>query len=365
MDLRDLADPRVVLLALLVVLNAGLLGAVSTSSAAYGPYNGEWDGTSSVRSIAETEASTTIAHRTTTYETARPNGSVAFVIAPQQRYSATDVARVRRFVARGGTLVVASADNRTNRLLAALGVDARLDGRLVRDDQEHYRNASLPVATPVAGAPLTEDVEQLTLNYGTVVRNESLESDDEEDAPPRVLVNTSSYSYLDTNRNGQLDDAERLASRPVVVSESVGAGSVVLVSDASVFTNAMVDRTGNRRFVEGNAAQHRHVVLDYSHGHPLPPLVYGLLVVRSSPAAQFAIGIVAVAAVLVWRRRPSLPAVGSDREDPTALSAETRSLDAEEIVTFLSSEHPDWEADRVERVAKAIIRSRAHGEDDD
>lgn len=361
LDLQDLSYPRAVLIAFLVTVNLALVGAVTTSATPHGPYNGAWDGGSTLRTSAtSSDASTTHAIDTEPYETVTANGTVAFIVAPQEDYSPTAAARVRQFVQRGGTVVVASEDNRTDRLLSELGVETRIDGRPVRDEREHYRGPALPVATNVNDHPLTDGVESLTLNYGTVLnRSRAGNTAPRSERVGEVLVNTSGFAYVDANENETLDFSETVGPRPVVVVEPIGEGAVVVVSDASVFTNAMLDREGNAQFATTLLTSHERVLLDYSHGRPLPPLIYALLVVRDTPLLQFVLGLGAVGAVVGWTYRDSLPTLAGVSFGPTPeerLSGVRP--DEAELAAFLADRHPDWDADRIERVTKALIQQR-------
>jgi hypothetical protein len=373
-DITDIDYPRAILLLLLVVSNITIISAVGTSEVAYGPYNSNWGGTTELRTIADEQSEVTVAHETSVYETASAD-TVALVIAPQEAYGPTDLAQLRQFVQRGGTLVVVSGDNRTNTLLAALEIDARIDGGLLRDEQENYRNASLPVATNVVDHRYTEGVSGLTLNYGSAINvsdadaNAGLVSQSEGAWQGTYLVNSSRFAYIDRNRNEALDTDEEMAERPVAVAESVGSGTVVVVSDASVITNAMVERDGNRQFIENLLASHGRVLLDHSHSYPLPPLMYVLLAIRSAPILQFIIGLGTVTLVALWARgwmsrlkwRRWVPI----ETRPHGPSDAVGRLSSEELTAFLSAEHPDWESDRVERVTEAIIRRRGKSEDND
>jgi hypothetical protein len=348
------------------VLNLAVLGAVTTSGAPYEPYNDDWDGATDLRALAATHAETTVAHEADVYATASTD-TVVFVVAPQEAYTPTERAQMRQFVQRGGTVIIASSNDRTNDLLSDLDVEARVAGALLRDEQENYRNASLPVATNVAPHRYTEGVDGVTLNYGSALNVSTAPDQTRAEWQGEYVVNSSQFAYLDRNRNEQLDDDELLAERPVVGAESIGQGDVLIVSDASVVTNAMLERDGNQQFVTNIVTSHDRVVLDYSHGPPLPPVQYALLVIRSAPRLQFLLGIVAVGGVTLWVSglAPSKPWLPARLRSTETASATAGQLDADELAAFLATEHPDWEADRIQRVTEAIIRRREQSTDDD
>lgn len=339
-----LAVPHVVLAGLTLAVVVGVAVAGATSSASYGPYNDEWDGTTDLRSMADdTGTRVELAHDTATYSSVPADDAVAFVLSPDQRYRPTELARVTDFVERGGTLVVADDYGpHSNDLLRSVGTSARLDGRPLYDVRSNYRSSAMPVATPVDGHPFVAGVESVTLNYGTAV--------DPGDATP--LVETSEHAYLDADRDGEFGQNETLDNRTVATVESVGDGRVVVVGDSSAFINAMLDRPGNRAFVRALVAQHGTVVLDHSHTGSLPPLALAVLVVRGSTLAQFGLGLLAVGALAAWARR----AVGTRRE-PTALADDAR-LPRSELAESLERRHPDWDRERIERVVSAVERRR-------
>ncbi|MEA5406515.1 DUF4350 domain-containing protein [Haloarculaceae archaeon H-GB2-1] len=161
--------------------------------------------------------------------------------------------------------------NTTNQLLSNLGVETRFNGSALRDDQNNYRNASLPRATNVSDHPLVSDVDALTLNKGTVLDVPERETFGDTSDGPTVLVRTSPVAYLDRNQNQTLDDDERIDSYPVAAVEAVGQGRVVVVSDASIFTNAMLEQEGNAAFVGALSENATTAMIDYSHRPPLPP----------------------------------------------------------------------------------------------
>ncbi len=351
----DLPRALLVGVAGLVVLALVLAGLFST--AAFGAYNPSWDGTTDLRALADERAEeTVIAREVDAYGEVDPGETVAVVLSPTEAYGENDTDRLRQFVEEGGTLVVAEDFGpHANPLLAALGVGTRVDGTLVRDERFYYRAPALPVATNVSGNhTLTRGVEEVTLNYGTVL---------EPGPNATVPVSTSAFAYLDRNASGELDETETVASFPVVAVEAVEEGEVVAVSDPSIFLNTMFEREGNRRFAT-NLVANETVLLDLSHTSGVPPLAAVVLVLRESPLALGATGTMAVVLFALWGRGSGgwMPvrvrrrlAVGSGGEDGAGSGAQP---DTGEVVAAVTERHPDWDAERVERVTQELNRSR-------
>ncbi len=354
LDEYDVDYPRLLLLCLTVAVVVAVVVAASTTSTAFSVYNPSWEGASDLRRQADAAgAESRVVLNTTAYETTRPNETAAVVIAPERTYSPTERDRMRQFVRRGGTLVVADDfGGQTTPLLRALGLDARLDGGLLRDERHNYRSSALPEATNVTDAPLTDGVDRLTLNYGTVVRPGNA----------TVLVRSSEFGYVDRNRNGKIDGNETLASRPVAVTETVGRGRVVVVSDASVFINAMLDRPGNRRFARNVFAPEERVLLDYSHASAQPPLAVALLRFRQAPTLQALFGLLGLGAVGLWGARGGTERRRGDA-DGSANDGTLPSDDA--LVSYLAGRHPEFEAGRLSRVMTAIMSDRSEEESDE
>lgn len=343
----DISYPQALLVLVVLCVSGGLVWGLATSTTALGPYNYDWDGTSDLRNELEaTGATVEIGLSTDEYGTGTPAETVAVVLDPGDRYSDADAAQLSAFLQQGGTLVVASSDNETNDLLATLDTSIRIDGTPVRDDQSNYRNPALVRATNVSTHDFVAGVDALTLNRGT-----TLVVDD-----GRTLVNTSQLAYLDENRNEALDANETVAARPVAGVESVGQGQVVVVSDESVFMNAMLGQAGNERFVRNLGNGTDRVLLDYSHGEPLQPLVYVFLTLRSTPLLQFFVGLAGIGLLVGWPYRDRLvPARSGDQ------SSDTVWTDEQTLSEYLTARHPEWDDERVERVTKAIIQQRGKG----
>jgi hypothetical protein len=359
--------PRLLLVGLSLSVLVGLVVAGTTSAAAFGAFNPGWEGTSELRGLAE-EAGTEheVAVNASRYATVDPGTTVAVVLSPDRAYTDREAARVRAFVRDGGTLVVAEDFGRNaDPLLDAVGTETDFHGTLLRDERSEWRSPAMPVATGVTNrseTPYVEGVSALTLNYGTTL---------EPGPNATVLVRSSPFAYLDTNGSGTLDGDESLGARPVVAVEPVGEGRVVAVSDASVFLNAMLEREGNRRFALNLLGSGERLLVDASHS-TVPPLSAALVAVRSSPLLGFGLAVAVLSLVGAWgvgwtSRLGSLAPTGlpwrgrrgTDRPAP----AEAVAVDA--LVAHLRRRHPDWETDRVRRVAQGVLPDGAERREDE
>lgn len=365
-DGLDVGYPRAVLVALLLATVLGLGVAASTSTASFSLYNARWDGAADLEAVADDPNRTVeVLQSTASYAAVPPNESVAVVLSPDDPYTDVERRRIRTFVRDGGTLVVAEDYHRGgNRLLAAVGARARIDGRTLRDERFSTRSPAFPVAGNVSGHPLARGVDRLTLNHGSAVRPNGA----------TVLVRTSAYAYLDANGNGALDTAETMERRPVATVESVGRGRVIVAGDPSLFINAMLERRGNRRFAE-NVLDEPTVLLDYSHAGDLPPLAAFRLRLRNAPLWQGVLGLIGVALIGAWGRwdREASDEGGVRSRVRTRFGRgpvagrrrSSRVDDDRTLRAALAERHPDRDDDHIRRVTEGIMAGRDKRQRDD
>ncbi|UPV98956.1 DUF4350 domain-containing protein [Halorussus gelatinilyticus] len=344
MSTKSLVSPKRLLLGFGILTVVTLFVAASTSSAAFGIYNSNWDGTSKLEATATaTGATTTIARETTAYGQTPPTETIGVILSPDQPYTAQERQRLYSFVQNGGTLIVAGDyGSHANRLLASLNTEARLDGQPLRDEQSNYRSPAMPVVNNITNRSALKNVSAVTLNHGTAVNPNN----------SSVLLTTSVYAYLDTNQNETLDSNEAVGSYPVVTSEQIGDGTVVVVGDPSLFINTMLDQSDNRAFARALFTSHQHVILDYSHTSSLPPLAVALLIIRNSALLQFVGGVLSTLAILGVLQTNVIKRL-KQRVSGTQSSREGVQVSDNELANCLRAEHPDWDEERIQRVVNA------------
>lgn len=351
--LEDYSYPRLLLAGLAGTLAITLIVLAGTSSASLGVYNADWDGTAEIRSAAESAgAEPTVVQNVSAYEAAPPEQTLAVVLSPSDAYG-RDGQAVRSFVRSGGTLLVAEDyGQHGNQLLDGVGGDARINGTPLRDEQRAGPSPDFPRANPVTNHTYTDGVDGLMLNHGSTI----------DAGNATTLFASSEFSYLDTNRNGALDEAETLRQRPVVTIESVGEGRVIVVSDPSVFLNSMLDRSDNAAFLQALVESHDRVVLDVSHSTSPPPLVTARLLLQDSGVAAFFVGALSVLVVTV-----ALQPIGIVRRLRERRSGRPDSprLSETDIAASLRRRHPEWDSERIERVTDSLMERRGKGESND
>lgn len=365
--------PRLVLYVLIGLLAGVLIFAASTSTASFGAYNSQWDGTSEFRTLIDERPDSQIVFDTASYETANATDAVAIMLAPTESYSANESQRIQEFVERGGTVVIADDFGpHSNPLLASLGADARFNRLQLRDEREYYRGPSLPLAPNVTTTSYTQNVSQLTLNGATSI----------EPGNATPIVTSSELAYLDRNATGSLSAGDELGAYPVVAIEPINDGQVITISDPSIFINSMLTQPDNRVFATQLVDTHERVILDYSHAGPQPPLARALVALRASPLLQVGGGLATLAVwLLVWRRiregtvrgavetllpervLSRLPHWVWDRSGET----ETINLEPETLRTIVHEEYPELDLDeaQLQQVMTAVLSEQSRDEQDE
>ena len=290
---REVSAPTLVVVALAVAVAIAFVVGGATSAVAFSPFNPGWEGLSELNDIAD-EAGIereTIA-TADAYDDLSGEGTVVMIIKPGP-YEENEVAAVADFLDRGGTVVIATRDPNTGgALLAGVGSDVAVDGAPLRDEIEYDPTPDFPRVTSVANESVAAEAEGMTLNHGTALTLSGT---------ARPVANSSEFSYLNRTGEGVPPSQDALGARPVVAVDAVGNGTVIAVSDPSVFINAMLDREENRALATGIVTEGDRVVLDRST-EDIPPLAHLLIVIRASPLVATGLVVGFIGILIAWER---------------------------------------------------------------
>jgi len=355
----DRSYPELFAYAVVAAVAVTLVVSATITVGAFGAFTPTWEGTSELRGQAESaEADPIILEDTERYETEPAEGTIAFVLAPEEPYEGEDAERLVSFVEDGGTLLVADASGEhANPLLEEVGATSRVDGDPLRELRYYHESPALVSAFEIGTHPYLIGVDELTLNHGSAL--------EQGEATP--LVSSSEYSYLDRTGNEELSSDDAVGPFPVVTAEGVGDGQVVVVSDPSVFINAMLEREGNRAFASALIQSHDRVIFDTSHSGGAPPLAAAVYDLRESPLAQVALGGLLVFGIRFrhWLSYADRFRSRLARLKPTLGGSEPEEITEAELRSILSDRYPDWESDRRRRVVTAVISDREEKDGDE
>jgi len=231
-----------------------------------------------------------------------PEGATLILI-PYIQLTPSELEDVSRFVAGGGTLVLADDYGYGNQVLSHLGIETRFSGQALLDPLFSYKNGQLPRIFNLSPDSVTDDVDSLVLNHATCLID--VEAGD-------VLALSSSFSFLDLNDNQKWDEEEPTGAMPVISSHILTSGRVILVSDPSIFINSMGTLEDNYGIIENIAGiPSSRLFLDQSHLpysdlHHTKDLLADVRGVLTTPAGTLAL----VAVLLIIILRPMWPRKG-------------------------------------------------------
>jgi hypothetical protein len=188
-----------------------------------------------------------------------PSAGKALIVFPYAEYTSHDLDAFESFVRTGGTLVVADDYGQGNQILQGLGLQARFSGEVLLDPVVCYRNRWLPKSVRITADPLTQGINSLVLNHATILTGVT---------PQEVLAQSSSFSFLDINRNGSLDSKEASGPFPVIARVPLSEGHLILVSDPSLLVNGVLALEDNRVLAKNLTRMATGgVFIDESHLH--------------------------------------------------------------------------------------------------
>jgi len=154
--------------------------------------------------------------------------SIVFVIGPSEEFNSYELGILLNYVNKGGILVIADEFGSGAKLVEELGLGVKLTGSPLADPLLMYKTKYFPrVEVKLGGVNYT-----VYFNYGTTI--------DVRGGRGVCIGRSSSFSYLDVNANGEVDEGEERGPFCVMYVEGLGAGYVYILSDSSIFINSMM-----------------------------------------------------------------------------------------------------------------------------
>ncbi|MEM2907026.1 MAG: DUF4350 domain-containing protein [Candidatus Odinarchaeota archaeon] len=245
-----------------------LIGVGNATVADYSIYNNNWNGLSTFKSAVEREGYQVKPIISSISSINRINNrSILLMIGPSTMYDTLSALALVDYLNEGGNVIIADDFGSSSSLLSILttllpGVGL-FEGHLLLDAGSYDKNVSLPLITSFNSHPVFDGVDTLILNYATVIAGSAL----------TPLAYTSSLSWLDANANYAYDSGEHIGPFTVIASANYGNGSMILISDPSIFSNDMINRADNLRFainlVNWAAGYNTSTLIIFDEGHRL------------------------------------------------------------------------------------------------
>lgn len=279
-----------------------LLVQYAPDSVAFSPNNYGWNGLQGVASTYGVNFTTSLS--------GLPERSVLAILQPSVNYSASDSLAVRDFLLAGGTVLVADKSGVANSLLRGIGSVISIESQFsISDPVYNWKAKSVPTALVMEGsvscAPCFANVSGLAL-----------------DAPsPLVLGGTGAAVVAVTSQFSQTQAGTR-GPFPVVASEKIGPGNLVVIGDSQFLLNSEWTIANNKVLIR-NLFANRNVFIDASHWTSNPmtsstaqvkaELRQAFDVIAAIPTRYvFVFGLVLVALVLVPSREGDGPEPGGN-----------------------------------------------------
>ena len=162
------------------------------------------------------------------------------IVVPYTHFTTAELTQVKQFVEDGGKLILMDDFGYGNSFLSYAGVSARFDNTPLLDPLFNYKNEYFPRILDFNAGVTGSGVKLIAFNHGSALSGVT---------QSQALAWSSSMSFLDTNKNGNLDPGEPQGPFVVAASISLGEGTIDVVSDSSLIMNTEPGTNDNNAFV--------------------------------------------------------------------------------------------------------------------
>lgn len=234
------------------------------------------------------------------------SNSTLLIIGPTQNYTEDEAAQVLMFMQSGGRVIVMDDFGTSDSLLQNINSPIRIDQKSLCQDDSFYRSPAFPIIEDLKNESLTAGVRTLEFNHpAPLVVSDSA----------TVLATTSSIAWIDSNGNSRIDSGETFGKYPMIATASYGAGGLVVVGDADLFINGMLNAEDNGILL-ANLLSVGPAYIDVAHGRDVPILAQAYFLVRQNLLAQFlCIGLICLSGYLIDRRKDIFGSPGQSKSE--------------------------------------------------
>ncbi|NMB78204.1 MAG: DUF4350 domain-containing protein [Methanomicrobiales archaeon] len=224
---------------------------LSANNMEFSRYNAGWNGTSSF--FFDLDRHQTIDIRKPGELAGYPGNTTLLIIAPHRAPTTEELAAYSAFLKDGNTIFLADDFGTGNAILAGIGSRITiLPGNLSSLDRAYPDPYSVIVYRATEDGPVPLPVS-LALNRPAPLEGGS------------SLMLSSVMSWVDLNGDKRLNLGEGMGTFPVMTTETVGSGRIIVLSDPSIFINSMysqAENANNREFLKTFASPKGPLLID-------------------------------------------------------------------------------------------------------
>jgi hypothetical protein len=162
------------------------------------------------------------------------------IAVPYVPYTTDELAQMKEFVENGGKLVMMDDFGYGNSFLEYAGIPARFDNIPLLDPLFNYKNEYFPRILTFNSSITANGIKVIVFDHGTALSGVS---------QSQALAWSSNMSFLDNNKNGNMDNGETNGPFVVAADYSLGKGTIDLLSGPSLIMNAVPGTNDNSAFI--------------------------------------------------------------------------------------------------------------------
>ena len=162
------------------------------------------------------------------------------ITIPYLEYTPDQLKQMEQFVENGGQLILMDDFGYGNSFLNYAGISARFDNIPLLDPLFNYKNEYFPRILTFNSGITASGIKVTVFDHGTALSGVS---------QSQALAWSSNMSFLDNNKDGNMDNGETNGPFVVVADYSLGKGNIDLVSGPSLIMNAVPGTNDNNAFI--------------------------------------------------------------------------------------------------------------------